>query len=62
MTNFEQILESMGVVEYATMKSDANKCPSNRTLEQCAYYKQNHLKSTACFFCWISWLEEEYTE
>lgn len=41
MTNFERILESMSIAEYAIMKSDANACPSVRTLEQWFYIKSN---------------------
>jgi len=62
MTIFEQIMQSMsvmGVAEYANMKADANECPSTRTIGQCAQYKNNHERSTACFFCWVHWLQEE---
>lgn len=59
MTKFERILQSMSIAEYATMKSDANKCPSTRTMSQCAQYKKAHAFTTMCFFCWKDWLMED---
>lgn len=61
MTKFERIMQSMSVATYATMQSDANKCPSTRTIGQCTQYKRNYERSCACFFCWKDWLmEDEY--
>lgn len=62
MTKFDRILQSMSVADYATMQSDANKCPSTRMMGQCAWYKTNHERSTMCFFCWKDWLLEEDEE
>lgn len=62
MTNFEEIMKRMSVAEYAQLKSDANACPSSRTLSDCADHKRRHERSVACFFCWVHWLKEEYVE
>lgn len=59
MTKFERIMETMTVAEYAILRSDANKCPSTRTLGQCSEYTKNHKSSTRCFFCWVDWLLED---
>lgn len=62
MTNYERIIEAMSLTEYAQMRVRMQSCPIVRSQDDCLKRLNSCVRSSACFMCWVDYLEEEFVE